>query len=106
IAAAERISFRQVNRQTGNRLRQQLVDTVTGEVVEHRDKTRGYETGENRFLVVEDEELAAAEQEARARPFRSAPAAPPIVRQAEELASVQQSRPPASREAPFQPVRP
>ena len=34
IAAAERISFRQVNRQTGNRLRQQLVDSVTGQVVQ------------------------------------------------------------------------
>jgi non-homologous end joining protein Ku len=29
IAAEERVSFRQVNRQTGNRLRQQFVDTVT-----------------------------------------------------------------------------
>jgi len=34
ISAAERVSFRQVNRQTGNRLRQQLVDSVTGEVVQ------------------------------------------------------------------------
>jgi DNA end-binding protein Ku len=34
ISPAERVSFRQVNRQTGNRLRQQLVDSVTGEVVE------------------------------------------------------------------------
>ena len=33
ISAAEKISFRQVNRETGNRLRQQLVDAVTGEVV-------------------------------------------------------------------------
>jgi DNA end-binding protein Ku len=31
LAPAERVSFRQVNRQTGNRLRQQLVDSVTGE---------------------------------------------------------------------------
>ena len=38
ITPAERISFRQVNRQTGNRLRQQLVDSVTGEVVQAHDK--------------------------------------------------------------------
>ena len=31
VAASERISFRQSNKQTGNRLRQQLVDAVTGE---------------------------------------------------------------------------
>ena len=41
IAAEERISFRQVNRQTGNRLRQQFVDTVTGEVVQSSNKGRG-----------------------------------------------------------------
>jgi DNA end-binding protein Ku len=72
ISAAERMSFRQVNRQTGNRLRQQLVDSVTGEVVEAHDKGRGYEVGENQFLVVQDEELETARQEARSRPF-SAP---------------------------------
>ena len=34
ISAADRISFRQVHRETGHRLRQQLVDSVTREVVE------------------------------------------------------------------------
>ena len=33
VAASERISFRQINKKTGNRLRQQLVDAVTGEPV-------------------------------------------------------------------------
>jgi DNA end-binding protein Ku len=47
LAPAERISFRQVNRQTGNRLRQQLVDSVTGEVVQSHDRGRGYEVGQN-----------------------------------------------------------
>ena len=46
IAASERISFRQVNRETGSRVRQQLVDSVTGEVVESHNKGRGYEVGE------------------------------------------------------------
>jgi len=73
IAAAERISFRQVNRQTGNRLRQQLVDAVTGDVVTSHDKARGYEVGENDFLLVENEELKAAQQEARVRPFSAVP---------------------------------
>jgi DNA end-binding protein Ku len=60
ISAAERLSFRQVNRETGHGLRQQLVDSVTGEVVEAHNKARGYEVGENQFLVVQDEELEAA----------------------------------------------
>jgi hypothetical protein len=46
--AAERVSFRQVNRRTGHRLKHQLVDSVTGEAVETHDKARGYEVGDNR----------------------------------------------------------
>src|SRR5829696_3924051 len=67
MSAAERISFRQMNRNTGSRLRQQLVDAVTGETVDRSEKARGYEVGESTFLPVEDEELEAARQEAQAR---------------------------------------
>jgi DNA end-binding protein Ku len=63
IDASERISFRQVNRSTGNRLRQQLVDSVTGEVVPSIKKGRGYEVAENEFVVVEDAELDRAREE-------------------------------------------
>jgi len=69
ISAAEKISFRQVNRETGNRLRRQLVDAGTGAVVPSHKLGRGYQIAENDFLLVEDEELEAARQEARERPF-------------------------------------
>src|SRR6516164_980900 len=62
-SASERISCRQVNRKTGNRLRQQLVDDVTREPVEAADKARGFEVGKNEFIVMEDEELEALELE-------------------------------------------
>src|SRR5438046_1492801 len=75
ISPAERISFRQVNRETGNRLRQQLVDAVTGETIERHNKTRGYQVGENQFITIEDEELESARQQARMR-SGSAQAAP------------------------------
>jgi DNA end-binding protein Ku len=65
ISAAERVSFRQVNRRTGNRLRHQLVDAVTNVPIESHEKGRGYEIGENQFVIVEDEDLAAARQQAR-----------------------------------------
>lgn len=71
IAKNERISFRQINSRTGNRLRQQLLDAVTGEVVPSGDKARGYEVGENHFLSVSASDLEAAEQEARRRPYSS-----------------------------------
>src|SRR4030095_477500 len=73
IAANERVSFRQVNKQTGNRLRLQLVDSVTGKQVQSHDKGLGYEVGENQFLLVGEDEVEAAEQEARRRPYSAAP---------------------------------
>jgi DNA end-binding protein Ku len=56
-SSTERVSFRQINKKTGNRLRQQLVDDVTREPVENEDKGRGYEYAKNAYLMVEDDEL-------------------------------------------------
>jgi len=58
-SSSERVSFRQINKKTGNRLRQQLVDEVTREPVESEDKARGYEYAKNSYVMVEDEELDA-----------------------------------------------
>src|SRR5580693_7881160 len=60
-SSAERISFRQISRKTGNRLRQQLIDEETREVVEADEKARGYEIGKGQYLLIEDEELEAIE---------------------------------------------
>ena len=60
-SSTERVSFRQINRQTGNRLRQQLIDEVTREPVGSHDKARGYEIGKGQYLLVEDEELRRIE---------------------------------------------
>jgi DNA end-binding protein Ku len=62
-SSSERVSFRQINRKTGNRLRQQMIDDVTREPVDSEDKARGYEYAKNSFIVVEDEELEAVEVE-------------------------------------------
>ena len=62
-ASSERISFRQINRKTGNRLRQQLIDEETRDPIDAHDKARGYEIGKGQFLLVEDEELEAIEIE-------------------------------------------
>ena len=58
-SSSERVAFRQINKKTGNRLRQQLVDEVTREPVESQDKGRGYEYSKNAYIQVEDEELDA-----------------------------------------------
>ncbi|GAC1341199.1 MAG: Ku protein [Beijerinckiaceae bacterium] len=57
--SSERVAFRQINKVTGNRLRQQLIDDVTREPVDAADKGRGYEVGKNTYLLIPDEELEA-----------------------------------------------
>jgi DNA end-binding protein Ku len=59
----ERVSFRQINKQTGHRLRQQWIDDVTREVVDTADKGRGYEVDKNVYIQVEDDEIEALEIE-------------------------------------------
>ena len=56
-SASERIALKTVNKRTGNRLRQQMIDSVTGDVVDQEDRGKGFETGRDRYLLVEDEEL-------------------------------------------------
>jgi DNA end-binding protein Ku len=58
-SSTERVSFRQINNKTGNRLRQQLVDEVTREPVEGEDKGRGYEYAKNAYIPVDEGELDA-----------------------------------------------
>jgi DNA end-binding protein Ku len=64
-ASTERVSFRQINNKTGNRLRQQLVDDVSREPVEGEDKGRGYEYAKNAYIPVDDDELDALTVESK-----------------------------------------
>ena len=64
-SSTERVSFRQINRKTGNRLRQQLVDEVTRKPVEGEDKGRGYEYAKNAYIPVDDDELDAIAVESK-----------------------------------------
>jgi hypothetical protein len=62
-STAERITFRQINKATGNRLRQQLIDEETREPVAPEHKGRGYEIAKGQYLVIDDAELEAIEIE-------------------------------------------
>src|SRR5437870_1443341 len=64
-SSSERISFRQINKQTGNRLRQQLVDEVTREPVDTADKGRGYEIDKGVFIPIDDDEIEALQVESK-----------------------------------------
>lgn len=58
---AEKTHFHQINRKTGNRLRQQMVDESTGRVVEGDQKGRGYELSDGKYVEIEPDELTAVE---------------------------------------------
>jgi len=62
-STAERIAFRQINKATGNRLRQQLIDEETREPVAPEHKARGYAVAKGQYLIIEDAELEAIEIE-------------------------------------------
>jgi DNA end-binding protein Ku len=47
-----------LNRQTGNRLKQQNIDPETDEVVDRADQVRGYEIAKGEYIFVEDEDIA------------------------------------------------
>ena len=56
-SAAERVSFNTLNRKTGNRLKQQMLDSVTEEPVDPSDRVKGYQVGKGQYVMVEDEDL-------------------------------------------------
>jgi DNA end-binding protein Ku len=58
-SASERVRFNRLNRQTGNRLKQLMVDAGTDEPVDREDQVKGYQVGKNAYVQVEDEELDA-----------------------------------------------
>src|SRR5216683_2703798 len=55
------VSFRLLHATCGHRIRQQLVCTVDGAVVERSDLVKGYEVAKDQYVRVTDEELKALE---------------------------------------------
>ncbi len=60
---AEKTHFHQINRKTGNRLRQQMVDEKTGKVVGKDDKSRGYEVSKGKYVEIQPDEIKAIQVE-------------------------------------------
>jgi DNA end-binding protein Ku len=59
-STSDRIAFHTLNRTTGNRVHRQFVDSDSGKPVEREDQVKGYEVGDNDYIVLEPEEVAAA----------------------------------------------
>jgi len=56
-STSQRIRFNIINRATGNRVHNQVVDAETEEPVEQEDRVKGYQVEKGRYVLVEDEEL-------------------------------------------------
>src|ERR1044071_833117 len=56
---AEKTHFHQISRKTGHRLRQQMVDEVTGNAVANDEKSRGYEISKGKYVEIEPDEIKA-----------------------------------------------
>src|SRR6476660_3438629 len=59
----EKTRFHMINKETGNRLKQQMIDAETGDVVESDQKGRGYELRKGQYVEIEKEELEAVQIE-------------------------------------------
>jgi DNA end-binding protein Ku len=57
--SVEKTRFHMINKETGHRLKQQMVDAETGDVVEGDQKGRGYELKKGEYVEIEPEELDA-----------------------------------------------
>ena len=61
----EKISFHQLNRDTGNRIRYRKVDAETGKDVEAADIIKGYEVSKGDYITLEPDELEAIALESK-----------------------------------------
>src|SRR6185312_4302479 len=56
-STSQRIRFNIINRKTGNRVHNQVVDAETEEPVDQGDRVKGYQIEKGQYVLVEDEEL-------------------------------------------------
>jgi DNA end-binding protein Ku len=54
---SQRIRFNIINKKTGNRIRNEVVDVDTGEPVEPEDRVKGYQFEKGQYVLVEEDEL-------------------------------------------------
>ncbi|MDQ6432604.1 Ku protein [Mesorhizobium sp. LHD-90] len=61
---SEKVSFRVINRKTGNTVKRQYVDAESGKRLADKDEVKGYETGTDEYLLIEEEDIEAVQIEA------------------------------------------
>jgi DNA end-binding protein Ku len=60
---SEKVSFRTLNRETGNAVRRQYIDSESSKPVDEKNEVRGFEVEKDEFLLIEDEDIEAVQIE-------------------------------------------
>ncbi|TJW23520.1 MAG: Ku protein, partial [Mesorhizobium sp.] len=63
VTHTEKVSFRVLNRKTGNAVRRIYVDSETGEPLGEGDEIKGYEVEDGEFIPIEEDEIEAVQIE-------------------------------------------
>jgi DNA end-binding protein Ku len=63
VTHSEKVSFRVLNRKTGNTVKRIYVDAETGDPVEDENEIKGYEVDSGDYVHVEEDEIAAVKVE-------------------------------------------
>ncbi|RWC86885.1 MAG: Ku protein [Mesorhizobium sp.] len=63
VTHAEKVSFRILNRRTGNTVKRIYVDAETGKPLEEGDEIKGYELEDGEFIHIEEDEIEAVQIE-------------------------------------------
>lgn len=63
VSNSEKVSFRILNKETGNFVKRQYVDADTGKPLKEDDQVKGYETGTDEYLLIEEEDIEAVQIE-------------------------------------------
>jgi DNA end-binding protein Ku len=60
VSEEEKVRFHTLNRKTGDRVRTRYVDAETGKEVDENDEVKGYQHGDDDYVMLEDEEIESA----------------------------------------------
>ncbi|MBY3412348.1 Ku protein [Rhizobium laguerreae] len=60
---SEKVRFHTLNKETGNRVVSQYIDSVTGKPVKDEDEAKGYERGDEDYVILTDDDLESVELE-------------------------------------------
>ena len=59
----EKVSFRVINRKTGNTVKRQFVDAGSGKPVDDEDQVKGYEVSDDNYLLLDEDEIDSVQIE-------------------------------------------